>query len=376
MFASLWLLLATGCYLASAQDPFQTHTIKAKGIEVSLIGYGARVTNLFVKDNKGKMQDVVVGYDNTKDYLKDTSYFGPVVGRYANRIKNGTFTIDGETSHISMNEHNGLNPLHGGVVGYDKRNWTVTAQNETSVTFSLFDPGYEGFPGQVMNHATYAVTAGRLTISLVSLALDKPTPIMLSSHVYWNLNAFIGGSNGGKITNHVLHMPYSKRIELVDNILIPTGELRAVAGTPFDFTQPKTVGKDIKKAKACGADCIGYDNAFILDRPRSSSKEDSTLVVLSLSSPLTGIRMDVRTNQQSVQFYSCVQQTGTTALKKGQQHGSKTAYVEKYGCGVIETQQWIDGINHPEWGQESYQIYSPETGPAVNYASFDFSVNA
>ncbi|KAF3902419.1 hypothetical protein ABW20_dc0106246 [Dactylellina cionopaga] len=374
MLLSLYLLVSSCCSLVSAQDPFQKHTIKAKGIEVSLIGYGARITNLLVKDKHGDTQDVVVGYDNTKDYLTDTSYFGPIVGRYANRIKNGTFKIDGETSHIVENEHNGLNTLHGGLIGYDKRNWTVTAQNTTSVTFTFLDPGYEGFPGTVLNHATYAVSENRLTISLVSLALDKPTPIMLSSHVYWNLNAFTHGTEGSKITNHVLHMPYSKRIELIDGILIPTGELMAVAGTPFDFTKPKTVGKDLQRAKACGANCTGYDNAFILDRPRSAGKEDSNLVVLSLSSPITGIQLDVRTNQQSLQFYSCVGQTGVTPLKKSQQHGDKTAYVEKYGCGVIETQQWIDAINHPEWGQENFQIYSPETGPAVNYATFDFSI--
>ncbi|EPS45670.1 hypothetical protein H072_338 [Dactylellina haptotyla CBS 200.50] len=367
-------LLATSCILVSAQDPFQKHTIKAKGIEVSLIGYGARITNLLVKDKHGDTQDVVLGYDNTKDYLTDTSYFGPVVGRYANRIKNGTFTIDGETSHIVKNEHGGLNPLHGGLVGYDKRNWTITAQNKSSITFTFLDPGYEGFPGTVLNHATYAVCENRLTISLVSLALDKPTPVMLASHVYWNLNAFAHGSDGSKITNHVLHMPYSKRMEVIDGILIPTGELKAVAGTPFDFTMPKTVGKDLQSAKSCGYNCTGYDNAFIIDRPRSAGKEDSNLVVLSLSSPITGIKLDIRTNQQSLQFYSCVGQTGTTPLKKSQQHGHKTAYVEKYGCAVIETQQWIDGINHPEWGQDSFQIYSPETGPAVNYATFDFSV--
>ncbi|KAK6526650.1 hypothetical protein TWF694_005231 [Orbilia ellipsospora] len=374
MLVSLYLIVAAGCSLVSAQDPWQKHTIKAKGIEVSLIGYGARITNLLVNDKHGNMQDVVVGYDDTKKYFNDTNYFGPIVGRYANRIKNGTFTIDGQTSHIVENEHNGLNPLHGGLVGYDKRNWTLTAQNMTSITFTFLDPGYEGFPGTVLNHATYAVSENRLTITLVSLALDKPTPIMLASHVYWNLNAWTQGAAGSKITNHVLHMPYSKRIEAIDGILIPTGQLTPVAGTPFDFTNPKTVGKEIQNAKSCGTGCVGYDNAFILDRPRSAAKEDSNLVVLSLSSPVTGIQLDIRTNQQSLQFYSCVGQAGTVPLKKSQQHGSKPEYVEKYGCAVIETQQWIDGINHPEWGQQDFQIYTPATGPAVNYATYDFSI--
>ncbi|KAF3928010.1 hypothetical protein AA313_de0200691 [Arthrobotrys entomopaga] len=336
MLLSLYLLVAAACSLVSA-DPWQKYTIKAKGIEVCFIEYGARITNLYVKDKHGAMQDVIVGYDNTKDYYGDTNYFGPIVGRYANRIKNGTFTIDGQTSHIVENEHNGLNPLHGGLVGYDKRNWTVTAQNTSSITFTFLDPGYEGFPGTVLNHATYAVSENRMTITLVSLALDVPTPIMLASHVYWNLNAFTQGAAGSKITNHVLHMPYSKRIEAIDNILIPTGELKAVDGTPYDFTKPKTVGKDIMKAHSCGFNCTGYDNAFILDRPRSAAKEDSNLVVLSLSSPITGIQLDIRTNQQSLQFYSCVGQDGSVPLKKSQQHGRKKEYVQKYGCVSLQS---------------------------------------
>lgn len=130
------------------------------------------------------MQDVVLGYDNGTEYLTDTeyphTYFGAVVGRYANRIKNGTFTIDGQTSHIPENEHHGEDTLHGGFIGYDQRNWTVAAHSGNSITFMLYDAAYQGFPGDIVNFATYTLTDGPAWISrLVSVPLNKATPIML-----------------------------------------------------------------------------------------------------------------------------------------------------------------------------------------------------
>jgi aldose 1-epimerase len=292
--------------------------------------------------------------------------------RYANRIKNGTFTIDGVKSHIPNNEHGGLNPLHGGTVGYDQRNWTVVSHTSDSITFSFLDKAYEGFPGSVMTYATYTLSDSKWTSSLVSIALDKPTPIMLANHVYWNLDAFTSGPSS-TVLNHTLWMPYSKRRIDADPILIPTGEILTTKGTPFDFTTPKQIGKDIANAKACGYGCVGYDNAFILDRPRYSAPEARDLTVLTLSSPKTGITMDVRTNQQSLQIYSCVGQNGTIPVKQSQQHGgAEKTFVNKYGCLVIETQQWIDGINNPQWGQSEYQIYTPESGPAVVWAEYEF----
>lgn len=207
------------------------------------------------------------------------------------------------------------------------------------------------------------------------MALDAPTPIMLANHVYWNLDAFTTGP-GKNILNNTLYMPYSDRIIGVDSIEVPTGALEIVNGTGLDFTTPKPLGYNITNDHQCGFNCTGIDNAFILDRPRSSAPEATDLVVLSLSSPATGIQMDIRTNQQSIQIYSCNGQDGTIPVKASQQHGSngEKTYVETYGCVVFETQQWIDGINHPEWGQDRYQIYGPDTEPAVVYATYDFSI--
>ncbi|MCJ1444275.1 MAG: hypothetical protein MMC23_004776 [Stictis urceolatum] len=364
----------------AASDPFEKYTITAEGINATFIPYGARLTNLLVKDKNGDYQDVVLGYDEGSRYRQDDltnhTYFGPIVGRYANRIKNGTFTIDGVTSHIPNNEHGGLNPLHGGTVGYDQRNWTVVSHTTDSVTFSFLDKAYEGFPGSVMTYATFTVEACKWTASVVSIALDKPTPIMLANHVYWNLGAFVSGPDS-TILNHTLYMPYSKRMIGIDGIEVPTGEILTTADTPFDFTTPKQVGADILNAKACGTGCVGYDNAFIIDRPRYSAPEDSSLSVLQLSSPETGITLDLKTNQQSLQIYSCVGQNGTLPVKASQEHGGdKKTFVNKYGCMVIETQQWIDGINNPQWGQDQYQIYYPGSQPAVMWAEYTFGTTS
>lgn len=365
--------------LAQSSSVFTKYTISAPGINASFIPYGARLTNLLVPDKNGNPQDVVLGYDSGTTYLNDTetdhTYFGAVVGRYANRIKNGTFTVQGVTSHIPENEHDGEDTLHGGTVGYDQRNWTVVSSNSSSITFSLLDQGYEGFPGNVITYATYTVSAGPTwTSRLVSIPLDEPTPIMLANHVYWNLDAF---SNPSDLTilNDTLHMPYSARYVQIDNIEVPNGTIGIVNGSALDFTSPKQIGRDILNAvDDCGFNCTGYDNAFILDRPRYSAPEATDISVLTMYSNVTGIQLDVYTNQQSLQLYACDNLNGTIPVKMSQQHGNSTSYVPKYGCLVIETQQWIDGINNPQWGQDQYQIYTPTTQPAVNFAQYDFSI--
>ncbi|MCJ1359464.1 MAG: hypothetical protein MMC33_009466 [Icmadophila ericetorum] len=374
-------LLATSSAVAglvaqTTTDPFQKYTISAPGINASFVAYGARLTNLYVNDKNGNPQDVALGYDNGSAYrtndLTYHTYFGPVVGRYANRIKNGTFKIDETTSNIPENEHYGHDTLHGGTVGYDQRNWTVVSANETTVTFSFLDLGYEGFPGNVITYATYTVSPYTWTSRLVSIPLDEPTPIMLANHVYWNLGAFVN-QEAHTILNNTLYMPYSDRIIGIDNIEVPTGTLEYIPGTPWDFTSPKQIGTDILSANQCGYDCIGYDNAFILDRLRYSAPESTDLTVLTMSSPDTGIQMSLTTNQQSLQIYSCNGQNGSIPVKASQQHGTTETFVPKYGCVVIETQQWIDGINQPEWGQLGYQVYTPMTEPAVVWGQYTFS---
>ena len=175
------------------------------------------------------------------------------------------------------------------------------------------------------------MTTNQWTSRLVSIPLDEPTPIMLANHVYWNLGAFVN-SEATTVLNDTLHMPYATRAIEIDSIEVPTGGLEIVNGTFLDFTSPMQIGHNISNAHQCGFNCTGYDNAFILDRPRYSAPEATDLSVLTMSSNATGIRLDIRTNQQSLQIYSCNNMNGTIPVKASQQHASTTTYVGKYGC--------------------------------------------
>ncbi|KAL1954264.1 hypothetical protein VTO42DRAFT_1450 [Malbranchea cinnamomea] len=381
------------------EDPLRVFTISAPGITASFIPFGARLTSLLVQDRNGHPQDIVVGFDDPQQYVDDVNaknnYFGCVVGRYANRIKNGTFVVDNVAYQTPKNEF-GIQTLHGGDVGYDQRNWTVTALTPNSITFTLFDPGFEGFPGSVITHATYSVNSStnpngpiprtQLTTKTVSIALTGATPIMLSNHIYWNLNAFKAPT---VLNDTTLQMPLSRRFVETDSALIPTGQIGDVT-TAFngalDFTQPKLLGRDLQLAEgACGAGCTGYDNCFIIDRPTDvtdwTSSPDIVVPMLTMNSSITGIHMQVSTNQRAVQIYGCSGMNGAIPVKASQvqrnqlEGGNRTPPVDtiqQYGCVVVEPEGWIDGINNPEWAQVPFQVFSPETGPAVNWATYVF----
>ena len=309
------------------------------------------------------------------------------MGRYANRIKNGTFTVDGQTYHIPENENGGIDTLHGGNVGYDARNWSVVASNDSSVTFGLLDTGFENFPGTVYTLATYSVSnyasgpqgesRPRLTTTLVSSALDSVTPIMLSTHIYWNLNAF---KEETVLNDTSLWMPYSARYVQTDGILIPNGTIGVCSDVPaLDFLDPSLIGTNVDAAEGiCGTGCTGVDNAFILDRPPMAGDTSTGYPVVKMWSNTTGIQVDLATNQRGIQIYTCNGQNGTIPVKQSQQQRNQgdsdaAGFVQKHGCVVIEPQVWIDGINNPQWGVTDYEVFSPETGPLVFYSTYDFS---
>lgn len=201
---------------------------------------------------------------------------------------------------------------------------------------------------------------------------------MLANHIYWNLNAF---KEATILNDTTLWLPYAKRYIGVDNILVPTGAIETVASTPvLDFTAPKLLGADIDSAvNTCGLGCTGYDNAFITDRPKDTGLTASNFPVLSLWSNTTGIRLDVATNQQGLQIYSCNGQNGTIPIKESQIARNTDApdggakFVNKYGCLVIETQGLIDAVNNPQWGLTDNWYIDPTTQPNVMYATYDFS---
>jgi aldose 1-epimerase len=229
--SSLLQATASGQATGTSSSPFTIYTITANDITAKFIPYGARLTSLLVPDRNGVEQDVVAGYDTGERYLQDTetnhTYFGPVVGRFANRVRNSTFTIDGVAYHIPANENGGEDTLHGGTVGYDQRNWTVASHNDSSISFTLLDTAFEGFPGTVLTTASFSVSAERsgpqgqlrprLTSNMVSVALDAATPIMLANHIYWNLNGF---KEATVLNDTTVWMPYADRYIEVDTILI------------------------------------------------------------------------------------------------------------------------------------------------------------
>ena len=305
----------------SAVLPNGKYEICSEGIRAHFIPYGATLSNLFIKDIHGVERDIVLGFDNASYYSESAlhPHLNGVPGRYANRIKNGTFTIYGKTYHTDLNEK-GLDTLHGGSDSWDYRNWTVVAHTSDSITFSLTDPpGKMGFPGEVVSHVTYTVTPYQWHLRMTALATTKKTPIMLSSHTYWNLDGF-QNPNTPLALNHSLHMPYAGQPVAADNILIPTGDILAnKKNGVFDFwSSPKQLGADMSSPDmlgACGFNCTGYDNCFVLDRDAQLgfSYDWRQAPVATLASPWSGIQVDIYTDQHAMQVYSCNNMNGTVS---------------------------------------------------------------
>jgi aldose 1-epimerase len=384
------IALSHGHFAARSVDPFKTITLSADNITAKFIPYGARLTSLLVPDRNGNEQDVVVGYDNPHQYLEDTetshTYFGAVIGRIANRVKNGTFELDGTEYHIPKNK-DGLYSLHGGDIGYDQRNWTLIASTPSSVTFELYDAAFQGFPGDVITQATYTVDTvatvenpqgrPRLVTKLVSQALTHSTPIMLSNHIYWNLNGF---QQPTILNDTWLQLPLSKRFIATDSLQIPNGGISTVDDTDhqcMDFTEGKIIGHDMQYTQGLVGGDVGYDNCFIIDRDPLYFAQDSLALALRMNSSSTGISMEVATNTPAVQFFTCLNMDGTIPVKPSQadrnlKSHEAAGFVEKYGCLAIEAEGWIDSVNNPQWGQQSNLIYSPETLPAVNLVTYTF----
>ncbi|PKS08749.1 hypothetical protein jhhlp_004802 [Lomentospora prolificans] len=356
--------------------------IYGDGISAAFVPYGASIANLLINDKNGVERDIVTGFDNATHYTLDTrhDHFGGVPGRYANRIKNSTFEIDGVEYNILPNDNptdeypDGVNTLHGGPNGWDWRNFTVVAHTNNSITFSIFDEdGEQGFPGDVVSYITYTLNGMNWDFSMVALPTTKKTPIMLTSHTYWNLDGFANDETNLAL-NHTVHAPYSTERIGVDSILIPTGEiLDNEEGSVNDFwSEPKAVGasfEDPEMPGNCGEGCVGYDNCYTVTR-----EEEDLLnwresgYVLRLSSPWSGIQLDIYSDQEAVQLYSCNFQDGGMPLKKTQGFFDNPDFprtIPKYGCVVIEVQEWIDGINHPEWGRDAKQFFEPGGQPYV-----------
>jgi len=308
--------------------PVECYTLtNAHGLVMKMITYGAAITELHVPDRAGKLADVVLGFDNLPQYLKDSPCFGATVGRVANRIAQGRFTVDGTTYALPIND--APNTLHGGPQGFDKLVWSARVADGAAgpaVAFELTSPdGQEGFPGTLKVGVTYTLTdADEVRIEFTATT-DRATPVNLTNHSYFNL------AGSGTVLDQVLQLNAS-RYTPGDATQIPTGVLAAVGGGPLDFTIPKAIGRDIARVPD---DPTGYDHNFVID-----GGGKGLVAAGRLTDPASGRAMEVRTDQPGIQFYSSNKLKGAFVGKYGQ------AY-PYHGAACLETQHFPDSINHP-----------------------------
>ncbi len=305
----------------------------AKGMEVKIINFGAIVQSLKVPDRDGKPADVVLGFDTLDGYAAEHPYFGAVVGRYGNRIAKGKFSLDGKEHTLATN--NPPNALHGGLKGFDKQVWTATpleGDDAPGLRLQLVSPdGDQGYPGTLTVTVTYTLTDDNGLEIQYEAATDAPTVLNLTNHSYFNLN----GAGNGDILGHLV-MINADRFTPVDETLIPTGELRPVAGTPFDFNSPKPLGRDINEDDEQIKYGLGYDHNFVL------KKETPGALTLAarVHSPESGRVMEVFTEEPGLQFYSGNFLDGTNKGKGGK------VYQHRFGF-CMETQHFPDSPNQP-----------------------------
>ncbi len=301
------------------------------GMKVVLTDFGAAVVELWVKDKNGNLRDVALGYGDVRSYEKETTYFGAIVGRYANRIMNAKIEIDGVTYELDANDNE--NSLHSGKHSMAKKVWTVKEQKANKIIFTYTSKDLEqGFPGTVVCDVTYELTeADELVISYHAVS-DKKTTFNMTNHTYFNLN----GHDAGDVLKHELMIKASAYTPVKNSKAIPTGEIATVEGTPFDFRVPKTIGRDISQDFEQLIYGGGYDHNFAIDK-----ETDGVEKIATAYSPESGIQMDVWTDCIGVQLYTGNFLNGD-AGKGGCSYG-------KRGGFCLETQYFPNSINEPNF---------------------------
>ncbi|MEU6254186.1 aldose epimerase family protein [Streptomyces sp. NPDC047043] len=302
------------------------------GTRLKVLSWGGIVQSLEIPDRHGRYANVSLGFDNIEDYVAKTPYFGALIGRYGNRIAKGQFTLDGKSYQLSVND--GVNSLHGGVKGFDKRVWDIEPFTKGSdvglvLHYTSID-GEMGYPGTLKSKVTYTLTKhGDWRIDYEATT-DKATVVNLTSHVYWNL----AGEGSGTIEDHELTIA-AGRYTPTDTGLIPTGELATVHGTPFDFRKTKTIGRDIRDGHVQQVQAKGYDHNWVLDKGITAKPQH----VATLRDPRSGRTLKIATDQPGLQFYSGNFLDGTLTGTGGRTYRQGDAL-------CLETQHFPDSPNH------------------------------
>ena len=307
--------------------------IKNENIQAAFTNYGGRLVSLLVKNKNNEFVDVVVGFKSIEAYQNSTEpYFGATIGRVGNRIAKGKFNLNGKSYSIPVN--NGENALHGGTKGYQDVVWNAEKTNDQTLVFTYVSPDMEmGFPGNLKVKVTYSVTNDNEVKMEYEATTDKTTIVNLTNHAFFNLN----GEGNGTILNHIVQFN-AKEYTPVDKGLIPTGKLETVIGTPFDFTTPHTIGERIKTNNVQLVNGGGYDHNFVLN----TTKANSMIHVGSVTGDLSGVVMNVYTEEPGFQFYSGNFMQGKNTFKSGAKDDYRTAF-------ALETQHFPDAPNQPNF---------------------------
>lgn len=301
------------------------------GMEVCVTNFGARIVSVLVPDRDGIMRDVVLGFDNIKDYQNVKSDFGASIGRYANRINQGNITIDGETIQLPQNNYGHC--LHGGPNGWQYKVYKPVEVTRNSISFSLLSPdGDENFPGNVNAKVSYTLTDDNAIRIEYIATTDAKTVINMTNHSYFNLS----GNPSNPAIDHILYINASN-FTPVDSTFMTTGEIASVEGTPMDFTTHKAIGQDIENPYQQLRNGKGYDHNWVLD-----TKGNVNELAAKLSCPSTGIAVEVYTNEPGIQIYTGNFLKGNVVGKNGVAYPCRASV-------CLETQHFPDSPNKPQW---------------------------
>jgi aldose 1-epimerase len=308
----------------------------ARGVEARILDYGGIIVSLRTPDRAGALADIVLGFDSLEGYVKSSPYFGAIVGRYGNRIAKGQFTLDGKTYKLAVN--NGPNALHGGLKGFDKVVWQAEPKADSAgarlVLHYTSADGEEGYPGTLRATVSYTLTDSNKLVVSYEATSDKPTPVNLTQHSYFNL----AGEGNGNILGHVLTLDADRFIP-IDSTFIPTGEIAPVAGTPFDFRQPTAIGARIDQKNPQLVNGGGYDHTFVLNRAAGATGLVHAAHVMDSTS---GRTLDIETTEPGVQFYTGNFLDGKVVGKRGHAYPRRGAF-------CLETHHYPDSPNKPQF---------------------------